>query len=399
MSLGRRIGFTLGALIVYRFGTYIPLPGIDFVSWDQIFHRQAGGILGTFNSFSGGGIHRIAIFALSIIPYLNAAIIIQLLAIVSPTLKPLKDQGEVGREILDRYTRYLTVFLTLFAAYGVAVGLEGVPGIVSNPGFFFRLQTVISLTGGTMFLVWLSDRITARGIGNGLALIIAGGIIAELPAAVAGTLELNRQRTISGDAILGAYAIEAAIVALVVFAESARRNIAVHFPGRHGGASIAASIPLKLNSSGVVIPAMLAGWALGLLTLILGSLTSLTLPHGRPLFVIVYGTLIIGFALFYAAIVLDPDRASALLQTCGGVVPGVEPGTKTAAYLDFVGSRITLVGGLYLALVLVVPEILIVYYPVPFYLGGSALLIVVCTVMDIGHQFRQARLQGEDYRQ
>ena len=257
-ELKKRIWFTLGALIVYRFGTYIPLPGIDPSAWDQIFRSQAGGILGMFNMFSGGGIHRMAIFALNIMPYISASIIIQLMTTVSPTLEALKKEGETGRKVINQYTRYLTVLLAVFQAYGIAIGLEGAGSVVSDPGWFFRIATVISLTGGTMFLMWLGEQITARGIGNGISLIIMAGIVAELPSAIAGTLELGRQGALSTGLILVVLVMAVVVIAFIVFMERAQRRLLIQYPKRQVGNRMfegqSSHLPLKLNTSGVIPP-------------------------------------------------------------------------------------------------------------------------------------------------
>src|SRR6188768_326985 len=257
-ELKKRIWFTLGALIVYRFGTYIPLPGIDPSAWDQIFRSQAGGILGMFNMFSGGGIHRMAIFALNIMPYISASIIIQLMTTVSPTLEQLKKEGEQGRKVMNQYTRYLTVVLACFQSYGIAVGLEGAGSVVSDPGMFFRISTMITLTGGTMFLMWLGEQITSRGIGNGISLIILAGIVAELPSAIVGTLELGRQGALSTGLIVLVLVMAVAVIAFIVFMERAQRRLLIQYPKRQVGNKVfegqTSFLPLKLNTSGVIPP-------------------------------------------------------------------------------------------------------------------------------------------------
>jgi preprotein translocase subunit SecY len=403
-ELKKRIWFTLGALLVYRFGTYIPLPGIDPAAWDQIFKSQAGGILGMFNMFAGGGIHRMAIFALNIMPYISASIIIQLMTTVSPTLEQLKKEGEQGRKVINQYTRYLTVLLAVFQAYGISLGLEGAGNVVSDPGWFFRIATVITLTGGTMFLMWLGEQITARGIGNGISLIIMAGIVAELPSAIAGMLELGRQGALS-----------------TVFMERAQRRLLIQYPKRQVGNRMfegqSSHLPLKLNTAGV-IPPIFASSLLLLPTTVANfnagqgpewfvTLTT-QLGHGRPLFLFLYIAMIVFFAFFYTAIVFNPTETADNLKKHGGFIPGIRPGERTAEYIDYVLTRITVVGAAYLSIVCLIPEILIAYAAVPFYFGGTSLLIVVSVTMDtvsqvqgylLAHQYegliKRSKLRGK----
>ncbi|MGE3148733.1 MAG: preprotein translocase subunit SecY [Pseudorhodoplanes sp.] len=419
-ELKKRIWFTLGALLVYRFGTYIPLPGIDPSAWDQIFRSQAGGILGMFNMFSGGGIHRMAIFALNIMPYISASIIIQLMTTVVPTLEALKKEGEAGRKTINQYTRYLTVFLATFQAYGIAIGLEGAGSVVSDPGLFFRLSTVITLTGGTMFLMWLGEQITARGIGNGISLIIMAGIVAELPGALVNMFELGRQGALSTGLILLILVMAVAVIAFIVFMERAQRRLLIQYPKRQVGNRMfegqSSHLPLKLNTSGV-IPPIFASSLLLLPTTIANFnagqggewMTWITtqLGHGRPLFLVLYIGLIIFFAFFYTAIVFNPTETADNLKKHGGFIPGIRPGERTAEYIDYVLTRITVVGAAYLAIVCLIPEILISYASVPFYFGGTSLLIVVSVTMDtvaqvqgylLAHQYegliKRSKLRG-----
>src|SRR5215470_6730859 len=315
-ELKKRIWFTLGALLVYRLGTYIPLPGIDPASWDQIFRTQQGGILGMFNMFSGGGIHRMAIFALNIMPYISASIIIQLMTTVSPTLENLKKEGEQGRKTINQYTRYLTVVLAAFQAYGISIGLEGAGNVVTDPGLFFRLSTVVTLAGGTICLMWLGEQITSRGIGNGISLIILSGIVAQLPAALAGTLELGRQGALSTGIILLVLVMAVAVIAFIVFMERAQRRLIIQYPKRQVGNQMfegqSSHLPLKLNTSGV-IPPIFASSLLLLPTTVANfnagkgpdwfQAITTQLGHGRPLFLILYLGLIVFFAFFYTAIV------------------------------------------------------------------------------------------------
>jgi preprotein translocase subunit SecY len=419
-ELKKRIWFTVGALLVYRFGTYIPLPGIDPSAWDQIFRSQAGGILGMFNMFSGGGIHRMAIFALNIMPYISASIIIQLMTTVSPTLEQLKKEGEQGRKVMNQYTRYLTVLLAAFQSYGISVGLEGAGNVVSDPGWFFRIATVVTLTGGTMFLMWLGEQVTSRGIGNGISLIILAGIVAELPSAIAGTLELGRQGALSTGLILVILVMAVAVIAFIVFVERAQRRLLIQYPKRQVGNRMfegqSSHLPLKLNTSGV-IPPIFASSLLLLPTTVANfnagqgpdwfvTITT-QLGHGRPLFLILYVALIVFFAFFYTAIVFNPTETADNLKKHGGFIPGIRPGERTAEYIDYVLSRITVIGAAYLAVVCILPEILISYASVPFYFGGTSLLIVVSVTMDtvaqiqgylLAHQYegliKRSKLRG-----
>jgi preprotein translocase subunit SecY len=423
-ELKKRIWFTLGALLVYRLGTYIPLPGIDPAAWDKIFNQQSGGILGMFNMFAGGGIHRMAIFALTIMPYISASIIIQLMTTVSPTLAQLKKEGEQGRKIINQYTRYLTVGLAALQAYGIAIGLEGAGtgSVVADPGFFFRISTVITLTGGTMFLMWLGEQITQRGIGNGTSLIIMSGIVAQLPAAIAGTLELGRQGALSTGLILIVLVMAIAVITFIVFMERAQRRLLIQYPKRQVGNRMfegqSSHLPLKLNTAGVIPPIFASSLLLLPTTLAnftgaqgqaTGWLTAITtmLSHGRPLFLLLYVVLIVFFTFFYTATVFDPDDTADNLKKHGGFIPGIRPGERTAEYIEYVLSRITVIGAAYLAVVCLFPEMLIAYATVPFYFGGTSLLIVVSVTMDtvaqvqgylLAHQYegliKRSKLRG-----
>src|SRR3989475_2231713 len=394
-ELKKRIWFTVGALLVYRFGTYIPLPGIDLARWEDFFNSQAGRILGMFNMFAGGGIHRMAIFALNIMPYISASIIIQLMTTVSPTLEQLKKEGEQGRKVMNQYTRYLTVLLAAFQSYGIAVGLEGAGNVVSDPGWFFRIETVITLTGGTMFLMWLGEQVTSRGIGNGISLIILAGIVAELPSAIAGTLELGRQGALSTGLILVVVVMAVAVIGFIVFMERAQRRLLIQYPKRQVGNRMfegqSSHLPLKLNTSGVIPPIFAS--SLLLLPTTVANFNSGQMPdwvnavvaqlsHGRPLFLLFYVALIVFFAFFYTAIVFNPTETADNLKKHGGFIPGIRPGERTAEYIDYVLSRITVIGACYLAIVCLIPEMLISYAAVPFSFGGTSLLIVVSVTMD-----------------
>ena len=412
-ELKKRIYFTLGALLVYRLGTYIPLPGIDPAAWEQIFQTQAGGILGMFNMFSGGGIHRMAIFALNIMPYISASIIIQLMTTVSSTLEALKKEGEQGRKTINQYTRYLTVVLAAFQAYGIAIGLEGTGSVVTDPGWFFRISTVITLTGGTVFLMWLGEQVTSRGIGNGISLIILSGIVAQVPSALAGMLELGRQGALSTPVILIVMVMAVAVIAFIVFVERAQRRLLIQYPKRQVGNQMfegqSSHLPLKLNTSGV-IPPIFASSLLLLPTTVANLNTTGSggsqsewllwitthIGHGTPMFMAFYIGLIIFFAFFYTAIVFNPTDTADNLKKHGGFIPGIRPGERTAEYIDYVLSRITVVGAAYLAIVCLLPELLINYLGVPFYFGGTSLLIVVSVTMDTVAQI-QGYLHAHQY--
>src|SRR4030088_310811 len=351
-ELKKRIWFTLGALLVYRFGTYIPLPGIDPQAWEQIFKSQAGGILGMFNMFSGGGIHRMAIFALNIMPYISASIIIQLMTTESPTLDQRRREGEAGRKTMNQYPRYLTGLLGAFQSYGIAFGLEGSGNVVSDPGPMFIISTMITLSGGTIFLMWLGEQVTARGIGNGTSLIIMSGIVAELPSAIAQTLELGRQGALSTGLILVVLVMAVAVIAFIVFMERAQRRAVIQYPKRQVGNRMfegqSSHLPLKLNTSGVIPPIFASSllllpttganfnagqgpdWFVAITT---------QLGHGRPLFLILYVGLIVFFAFFYTAIVFNPTETAENLKKHAGFIPGIRPGERTAEYIDYVLSR------------------------------------------------------------
>jgi preprotein translocase subunit SecY len=419
-ELKKRIWFTLGALIVFRLGTYIPLPGIDPVALQQSFANAQQGILGLFNMFSGGAVSRLAIFALNIMPYISASIIIQLMTTVSPTLEALKKEGESGRRQINQYTRYLTVVLALFQAWGIAVGLQGQGSIVRDPGLFFTFTTVITLTGGTLFLMWLGEQITSRGIGNGTSLIIFAGIVAELPAAIAGTLQLGREGAISTGLILLVLVMVPIVIAFIVFLERAQRRLLINYPKRQVGNRVyegqTSFLPLKLNTAGVIPPIFASSLLLLPTTAAsfaqqggpewLQTMNTL-LGHGRPLFMILYAALIIFFAFFYTAIVFNPVETADNLKKQGGFLPGIRPGERTAAHIDTVLTRITVIGAAYLTLICLLPEFLISYAALPFYFGGTSILIVVSVTMDtvaqvhgylLAHQYegliKKAKLRG-----
>jgi preprotein translocase subunit SecY len=400
-ELPRRIVFTLGALLVYRLGTYIPLPGIDPNIWEQMFRSQAGGILGTLNMLAGGGIHRIAIFGLGILPYLSAAILIQLVSMVSSKLSALSRGGEAGRRKIARYTIGLAIFLAAVQAFGIASSLQGIPNFVNEPGGFFVISTTATLTGGTIFLIWLSEQITARGIGNGLALILFVGVVAGLPQTFASILVLARQGALSGNQIALFAILSVAVTGLVVFVELARRRVPVEFSARKLGdrshQAQSTHLSLKLNSAGL-IPSIVAPWLMFLPLSLAGVFLGQTSPWmtaaygqvapGHLGHAILSSVAIIILAFVYTAYVVDPENAADSLHKFGGVVPGIEPGEPTAAHLDRVVSYTTCIGAVYLAVVFLIPEVLTAYVQVPFYLGGASVLIVVCTVLDIETQVR-----------
>jgi preprotein translocase subunit SecY len=409
-ELKKRIWFTLGALIIYRLGTYIPLPGIDPAAFEANFTGNKQGVLELFNMFAGGAVQRMAIFALNIMPYISASIIIQLLTTVFPTLEALKKEGEMGRKILNQYTRYLTVVLAVFQAYGIAIGLEGQAGVVSDPGLFFRISTVITLTGGTLFLMWLGEQITSRGIGNGSSLIIFAGIVAAFPSAIINTLELGRQGAISTGLILGVIVMSVLVIAFIVFMERAQRRLLITYPKRQVGNRMyegqTSFLPLKLNTSGV-IPPIFASSLLLLPTTIAnfaqaqggtGVLATIStyLGHGRPLYMLFYVLMIVFFAFFYTAIVFNPAETADNLKKHGGFLPGIRPGERTAQFIDQVLMRITVLGAGYLAIICLLPEMLISYAALPFYFGGTSLLIVVSVTMDTVAQVH-GHLQAQQY--
>jgi preprotein translocase subunit SecY len=420
-DLKKRIWFTLGALLVYRLGTYIPLPGINPEAFAQAFTQQSSGVLGMFNMFSGGAVERMAIFALGIMPYISASIIMQLMTSVVPSLESLKKEGEQGRKVINQYTRYGTVLLALVQAYGISAGLESGNNIVTDPGWFFRTSAVITLVGGTMFLMWLGEQITARGIGNGISLIIFAGIVAGLPSALSGTLELGRTGALSTGLILAIIVLAVVVIALIVFFERAQRRLLIQYPKRQVGNRMfqgdTSHLPLKLNTAGV-IPPIFASSLLLLPATLAGFSDQTTLPgwastiiaalgHGQPLYMLFYAGMIVFFAFFYTAIVFNPKDTADQLKKHSGFIPGYRPGERTAEYIDYVLTRITVVGAIYLVLVCMLPEFLISATGVPFYLGGTSLLIVVSVTLDtvaqiqghlIAHQYegliKKSKLRG-----
>ena len=412
-ELKKRLWFTVGALIVYRLGTYIPIPGVDPVILDDIFSQQAGGILGMFNMFAGGALGRMTIFALNIMPYISASIMIQLLTTVSPTLEQWKKEGESGRRKITQYTRYGTVILAALQAMGIAVGLEGMTSnqgsAVIDPGLGFRFTTVVTLTCGTIFLMWLGEQITARGVGNGISLIIMAGIVAELPRALVSTLELGRTGALPVVFIVFLMVMAVAVIAFIVFIERAQRRLVVQYPKRQVGNRMfggeSSHLPLKLNTAGVIPPIFASSLLLLPITALSFSagtgpewLTAVTsyVGRGQPLYLLLYISLIVFFAFFYTAVVFNPADTAENLRKNGGFLLGIRPGANTTEYIDYVLTRLTTVGAIYLSAVCILPEILISQYAVPFYFGGTSLLIVVNVTMDFVAQV-QSHLLAHQY--
>ena len=404
-ELKKRLWFTVLALIVFRLGTFIPLPGIDPHILSDIFARNANGILGMFNMFAGGALERMTIFALNIMPYISASIILQLGQSVVPSLAALKKDGEAGHRKITHYTKMLTVLITIIQGYGIAVGLEGMTGsagvsAVVNPGFVFKFTTIVSLVGGTMFIVWLGDQITSRGVGNGSSLIITVGIIANIPSALAKTFELGRVGSMSMGVMLLLLAMVLGLIYVIVLVERAQRKITIQYPKRQAmgmGASESSHLPLKINPTGVIPPIFAS--SLLLLPITVANLSaqdgpswvqtlSQLLGHGQPLYLGLYAALILFFAFFYTAVVFNPEETADNLKKHGGFIAGIRPGKNTAEYLDYVVTRLTVVGSIYLVALCILPEILISKLAVPFVLGGTTLLIVVQVTMDFVGQLQ-----------
>ncbi len=407
-ELRQRIFFALGLLIIYRLGTYIPMPGIDTLRLAQFIEQTQSGILGVFNMFSGGAVSRMAIFSLGIMPYISASIIMQLMTSMVPSLEQMKKDGEAGRKKINQYTRYGTVLLATVQSYGVAVGLQG-QGLALNPGPFFIASAMITLVGGTMFLMWLGEQITARGIGNGISLIIYVGIIAELPTALAQFFELGRTGQLAAWLIIAILLGAIAVIAFVVTLERAQRRIIVQYPKRQVGQKMYGGenshLPLKVNTAGV-IPPIFASSLLLMPTTIAGfsgdggsewmQVVLAYIGRGQPGFLIIFIALIVFFCFFYTAVVFNPEDVADNLKKQGGFVPGIRPGKRTAEYLDYVLTRLTVVGAAYLAAICVLPELLISNYSVPFYFGGTSVLIVVSVTMDTITQV-QSHLLAHQY--
>jgi preprotein translocase subunit SecY len=409
-DLQKRIWFTLIALIIYRVGTFIPIPGVDPVKFADIFSQNAGTILGMFNTFSGGAVERMAVFALNVMPYISASIIVQLMATSIPSLERLKKEGEVGRKQLNQYTRYLTVLLAVLQSYGMAMGLQG-QGVVSEPGWFFTASTIITLTGGTMFLMWLGEQVTARGVGNGISLIIFAGIIADLPRVLGQSLEILRQDSSKGFGFLLLALVLLAAIVFIVFIERSQRRLVVQYPKRQQGNRMfmgeSSFLPLKINTAGVIPPIFASSLLLLPTTIIsfagMGTnapdwLTTLQtlIGYGKPGHMALYALGIIFFCFFYTSIVFNPEETADNLRKYGGFLPGIRPGKKTAEYLDFVLTRLTVIGAAYITVVCLLPEILIAAYAVPFYLGGTSILIVISVTLDTVAQI-QSHLVAHQY--
>ena len=414
-DLHKRLWFTLGALIVYRLGTFVPIPGIDIAAFANAFSGQSKGILGMFNMFSGGAVQRMAIFSLNVMPYISASIIIQLMGtIYGPWEKLRKEGGEAGRKTMNQYTRYLTVVLALVQSFGIAMGLQNSRGVVQDPGLFFIVATVATLTGGTLFLMWLGEQITARGVGNGVSLIIFAGIVAALPRSIFQMFSLVRTGSMNPLALLVLLVLAVGVVLAIVFMERAQRRLLVQYPKRqvgnrmYGGDS--SFMPLKINTAGV-IPPIFASSLLLLPATVMGILAQSNLPawaqwvpglvgqlqHGQPLFMVLFGGMIIFFSFFYTSIVFNPDETAENLRKYGGFLPGIRPGKRTAEYLDYVLTRLTAIGALYIAAVCLLPEALTGYLGATnFYLGGTSILITVTVTMDTVAQI-QSHLLAHQY--
>ena len=409
-DLSQRLWFLLGALVVYRIGAHIPVPGIDPGVLADLFKSQKNGILGMFNMFSGGALSRFTIFALGIMPYISASIIMQLAAIAVPQLEQLKKEGEAGRRKITQYTRYGTLVLALFQAFGISVALQAQPGLVPNPGSLFQMTTVITLVTGTIFLMWLGEQITERGLGNGISLIIFAGIAAGLPHAIGSTLELVRTGAFSIPLVLFLLLATVSVTALVVFVERGQRKILVNYAKRQVGNKVyggqSSHLPLKLNMAGVIppifassiilFPATIAGW--------FGSGHGMNwlkdmsekLSPGQPIYVMVYAGAIVFFCFFYTALVFSPKETAENLKKSGAFLPGIRPGDQTARYVEKIMMRLTMVGAVYIASVCLLPEFLVVKWNVPFYFGGTSLLILVVVTMDFMAQV-QSYLMTHQY--
>ena len=407
-DLKNRIFFTIALLIVYRLGTYVPLSGVDPVALKEMMSTRQKGLLGMFNMFSGGAVSRMAIFSLGIMPYISSSIIVQLLTGVSDYFKNLKEQGEIGRKKITQITRYGTVLIAIFQGYGVSVGLENAGNLVVDPGMTFKLTTVVSLVAGTTFLMWLGEQITLRGVGNGISLIIFSGIVAEIPRALASTFELGRTGALSAVMIVGIFILVILTVLFIVFFERAMRKILINYPKRQVGNKIfggeSSHLPLKINTAGV-IPAIFAS-ALLLLPVTISNFgfseseffikISSLFTQGQPLYMLLYASGIIFFSFFYTSIVFNPKETAENLRRYGGYIPGIRPGERSAEYIETILIRLTTIGSLYLTFVCLMPEFLISKYPIPFYLGGTSILIVVVVAMDTVNQV-QTRLMSSQY--
>jgi preprotein translocase subunit SecY len=413
-ELHKRLWFTLVALLVYRLGTFIPIPGINRDAFEHAFQGQSKGMLGMFDMFSGGAVQHMAVFALNVMPYISASIIVQLMGTVYPPWEALrKEGGEAGRKQLNQYTRYLTVVLAMIQSAGIAFGLSNAQGVVDQPGLFFVLSTVASLTGGTMFLMWLGEQITARGVGNGVSLIIFAGIVARLPLGLTQLLALAREGSIGGFTLVMIFAVSVAVILFIVFIERSQRRLLIQYPKRQVGNRMfggdTSFLPLKLNTSGV-IPPIFASSLLLFPTTAMGFLSTANLPnwlqwlptaigqlqHGRPAFIIAYAALIIFFCFFYTSIVFNPEETAENLRKYGGFLPGIRPGKRTADYMDYVLTRLTVIGAGYITLVCLLPEAFMAKMGGSLYFGGTSILIVVTVTMDTVAQI-QSHLLAHQY--
>ncbi|CAG4916393.1 unnamed protein product [Acidocella sp. C78] len=414
-DLKKRIWFTLGALIVFRLGTYIPIPGVDPTVMEHMLAQNGGGILGMFNMFSGGALGRMTVFALNIMPYISASIIMQLLQAAVPQLETLKKEGQSGQQKINQYTRYLTVVIALAQSYGIAIGLESITSTVGpavlDPGLFFIVTTVITLTGGTVFLMWLGEQITSRGIGNGSSLIIFAGIVAALPGAIASVLQLGASGGLSTGFVIGFFVLSLAVVAFVVFMERAQRKVVIQYPKRQVGNRMfggdSSHLPMKVNTSGV-IPPIFASSLLLIPATVIGfthgtgpgwlQIVARELSNGQPGYMLLYAGLIIFFSYFYTAVVFNPEETADNLKKYGGFVPGIRPGANTAKYFDSVLTRLTTIGAAYLVIVCLIPQFLIGQFDLAagYYFGGTSLLIVVSVTMDTVAQI-QSHLLAHQY--
>jgi len=409
-ALQQRIWFTIGALLVYRLGTFIPLPGIDPDAYAQTFQQSQQGIVGMFNMFAGGAVERMAIFALNLIPYITASIVVQVIATASPRLEAMRKEGEAGRRKMNQYTRYLAVVFCAVQAYGIAVGLEGNPGVVLDPGWFFRLSTVVTLVGGTMFLMWVGEQITARGVGNGISLIIFAGIVANLPSTIVQTLELSRTGALPGFVAFLLLVLAVVVIAVIVFFERAQRRLLIQYPKRQVGNKMfqgdTSHLPLKLNTAGVVpvifgsslllLPATIASFAAQGNAPQWLQVTAALLGRGQPLYLVLFAVLIIFFAFFYTATVFNPTETADNLKRSGGFIPGIRPGERTAQHIDYVLTRITLIGAIYLTVVALIPELIHSQLNVSQFIGGTSLLIMVTVTLDTISQI-QSHLIAQQY--
>ena len=411
-ELKNRLLFTLGALIVFRLGTFLPIPGINPVSLQQFFEQQSSGILGIFDTFSGGALGRMGIFALGVMPYISASIIMTLMQGSIPYMKSLKEQGSKGQRQLRQITRYVTVLIAALQGYGVSIGLESMQtaygNIVIDPGLFFRVTTVVTLVGGTIFLMWLGEQISSRGVGNGISLIITAGILANLPSAFVSTLQLGRTGELSTAFILGILILVLALIVFIVFIEKGQRRLIVQYPKRQVGNKIyggqSSHLPLKINTAGVIpvifassillLPNTMSGFGAGTSSDIFLFISSY-LGRGQPLYLALFAAMIIFFGFFYTGIVFNPDEQAENLRKYGGFIPGIRPGENTSKYIDFVLTRLTTIGTIYLSLVALMPEFLISKTSIPFYLGGTSLLIVVVVMIDFINQVQSHLFQHQ----